>query len=294
MSSSLIAQRMPLAMLLGSALALTACGSGGGSSSGGGGSGTGTVAGAAEGLWSGVDSSGLALAGVTLDTGDFWFLRSVTPQLATETLPVGTVLALVQGKGSYSGSTFTSSTGNVYWLDPNLFVAGTLSGFGGQLVAKTSFRGTYAGNLPGVGAGGGANFTLDFAMNYGAAYDQAPPSLAALAGSWQAAYPQIPGTSTFVLGTSPNLGRFQIAEFGSTGCAFNGSLTPRVSGKNVFDFSGAASQSTGTANVCSAGLVGKTFTGVAEYTLNPTGGPRILIKALDSSRGFPLVLLVDR
>ncbi len=290
MSRSLIAQRVPLAVLLASAFALTACGSGGGSSSstGGGGSGdgsgTGTVAaGPAEGLWGTRGDTGYALAGVTLESGEFWFLLSITEQFATAEDKAGTIVGLLHGDGTYESSTFTltTGTGTYFQLDPDAFGSAPLTSFGGRIVAKSTFEGAFKA--------GAADFS--FITYYGSSYDQSPPQFSSLAGTtWGVSRPQISAIDNWVQTVT---GAFQVSSLGATGCALQGQLSQRVSGKNVMNFTGAFSAKD-AASTCNPSYAGKTFKGVAEYTKRLDGGERILVKALDSAKAYPLVLLVDR
>jgi hypothetical protein len=252
------------AALLLSALTLAACGSGGGSGSGGdsgGGSGGGSTVNTAEGFWAGptgvVDNAtqkNYTMAGSVLENGEYWFLVDLN----------GTITGMVQGKGSSSNGTFTTSTGPTR--------------LNGQYVAKTSLQGT-------VKDGAGVD-VFAYNMAYDATYEQ-PPGFSIAGTDWVGSLP-LSTRAPFNITITPS---GALTGTSTDDCRLDGTLVPRPGSKRIYN-----ATLTVNGSVCTGGVATR-FTGVAEPTSNQGGTlkQRILIKAIDdSTQSVPLVILSDR
>lgn len=267
---------MPLAAL-GLCAALAACGgnSGGGGNASGNGTGTGSGADGGtnvtqasidapvEGVWHGSSTRGNALDLLLLDKGEMYilFLGSVAGDLAFD-----------QGSYTVKGDQLTIK-GLQYSLRPittGSVIATVVSG------AAPSIKGSA------LNAGGSLTETFSAtplsATDSTYKYTQAA-TLASISGPW---------SSGNVLGQSSpftfNIDANGVLSATTIACSFVGKLTPRASGKNVFDFSMEANQSPCTS-------AGKSYSGVAiSYRL--ANGKQQLIATLrtaDQSAGSMLV-----
>ena len=241
------------------ATALTACGGGGGSAPAAAPAPApaapapvAAVQGAYSGALTGSTSSQFQL--LALDNGDFWALYGV---------PSGTsflVRGFIQGTAAQSNGSLSSNNLKDFGSVPP--VAGVLAGS----ISATAVSGTFQAAGGNVGFNGAAitaaNSTYDF---------NAAANLSNITGTW--ALGGLDGTTTNV--TIANNGSFQ----GSNGgCAITGTITPRASGKNVFDVavvSGAAP--------CIA--PGSTSTGIAvTYLLSGSTTRELIVAGVNSDR----------
>ena len=183
---------------------LVGCGGGGGDS--------GTVASAsatapsAQGLWTGTTNNNRSVTGLVLSDGSYYVLYAAAGS-------PNTVAGVVQGNGSLSGSTFSSSNGR----DFNLEGAGVLPVTVTATVAtKQSFNGTVSY---------GNNVATTFTTTYDASYENTP-SLSSLAGTFsgQVALSQGVQTATFTISPAGTVNG------SGNGCSFTGSVTPRTDG----------------------------------------------------------------
>lgn len=192
------------------AVALTACGGGGDSDSGGPGPGTG--AGTAEGAYGGslTNSSADAFNMVVLENGEFWAVYGST---------FGEVLVLeglVHGTGASNNGAFTSSNARDFNL---AYVAdATVSG---TYVAGRSITGSFNYGSTASGFSGTTEAVAPYDYNQQA-------SLQGVTGTWPMA--SLGGSPAEV--TLASDGAFQGY---SDGCSITGTMTPRPSGKNVFN-----------------------------------------------------------
>ena len=232
-------------MKLLSAIALTlllaACGGGGG-----GGSGTPASAGTAEGMWVGSTSTGYGVAMLVLENAETWgFYYS------------GSTTAGVL----YGTSTGTSSSFNATGTDFNFYDRSSTSGsLTGTVVPGTSINAT--------GSTGGS-----LSLAYDSTYNT-PASLATVAGNYVGWGVTKSTPSQSVVFTINSAGAIS-----STGvnCSVAGSVTPRSSGKNVYNVS-----TTFTGSACALGN-GTTTTGVA--TLVSLGSVnRLIMMTLNSGK----------
>jgi hypothetical protein len=248
-----------LKLVIGAALTATlvACG-------GGGDSGTQTTAAAikADGLWSGLTSTGLVINTLILDNNEFWAL------FGTSQSGFFYVQGFDQGNGTLNGSSF-SGAGREYY--PN----------------RSSLTGTFSVTVnPGVSLNGTATSTLgtnSFTMSpinssfY--VYDK-PAALADVVGSW---------SGNFLDGTT---GALTISSTGAVsgtnnGCSYTGTATPRASGKNVFD----VSITFGAGNCV---LPGQKATGIGINYLLSSGKREIIVGVLDSSKVLSALFFAQR
>ncbi len=177
----------------------------------GGGGGTGrapSIVAKAEGTYSGRTSNGADFISLILENDQFWTLYGVTDNFGTLR-----VAGLVQGNGTSTNGVFTAgNTKDFYYT--GAVTTGTLNA---TYVPGVSFNGTFSG----VTFAGAPPTDTSYLYN-------SPARISDVAGFW-------PGE--FMDG---NLGSLTIASSGafsgsSAGCNFSGFLTPRASGKNVFN-----------------------------------------------------------
>ena len=225
------------------AILLAGCG-GGGSSSGGGGN---IVTGTAEGVYSGTVTGGNSFDGIVLEDGTFYSLYG------TRTGGVLYVGGFATGNGtSYNGS-YTIANLKDY-LSSGVIYTGTVS-------ASYGVGSTLSGTLIENGVTGTFTSTVIPTSTY--VYN-AGANLSHISGAW--ALTDLQGAAV-----SMNIATSGAFTATSAGCSFSGSLTPRASGKNVFNLA-----ITFGGSPCA--LPGQTATGIAiEYVLS--NGLRQLIMA---------------
>ena len=196
-------------LTLAAASLLAACGGGGGEASTGGTGGVSTITqGAYSGGITGSSSSQFQL--LALENGDVWALYGV---------PSGNqflVRGFVQGTAVQTGGTFN---GSIKDFGFNPAVAGTISGS----ITSASVSGSLAEN--------GATATFSGSPIPTSSYDyNAAASLSQIAGAWTLT--GLDGTATTV-----NIASNGAFTGNNAGCVISGTITPRASGKNVFDVS---------------------------------------------------------
>lgn len=225
-------------------LALSACGGGGGDSA--------PSVNTAEGIWSGPVSTGYDVSLAVLENGEAWGVYSSG----------NVIYGALYGTATGSGTTFSASG-----TDFNFLTNTTSNGtFSGTVAQKNSINAT---------SGGGATI----ALSYNSTYDTAA-SLASLAGTYSydgrtGAYSVNPGMVTI-----NSNGAFSLSD---SGCTVTGQLTPRASGKNIYNstmsFVGTCVFPTGTST-----------SGVA-YLDTSVSPNRFISLALTSSKDDGLILL---
>lgn len=185
-----------------SILTLTACGGGGG-----GGSSTPAPAAAtdAQGLYSGISSTGYAVNALVLENGVFYSIFSLN----------GVAYGVDYGTATGTNNSFSGSVSEFY-IPTNQVFAGTISG---SVIPKTSIStsATFASG------------TSTFSGLYNSIYDT-PATLAALTGTYTGNY----YTGAPVTMAISSTGSIQGT---STNCSFTGTATPRSTGKYVYDVS---------------------------------------------------------
>jgi hypothetical protein len=187
-------------------LALTGCGGGGDS---------GTTAGpSAEGVYGGTltgsTSSGFQM--LVLENDEFWAMYG------TQTSTQFFVAGFLQGSGASNNGAFTSSNARDFGFNPA--IAGTASA-NYNATAKT-ISGSVAAAAGTVNFAGGP--IAGSLYNY-----NAPAQISAISGAWSLTALTGEGISLTVLST----GSFSAVS--ALGCKFSGTITPRASGKNVFN-----------------------------------------------------------
>jgi len=228
---------------------LSACGGGGGDSA------VAPVANTAEGLWTGPASTGYTVNLAVLENGESWGVYTSGT----------TIYGALNGTANGTNTTFTG-TGNDFNFVTNSVTTGT---FTGTVVQKSSINAS-------------TNTGSTVSLTYNTDYDT-PASLAKLAGS----YSYTGRSGTYILANDTLV----ISATGSftqsaLGCTTTGSLAPRASGKNIFNF---------TANFVGTCVfpTGTTVTGVAY--LNTKSSPyTILALGLNAGKSDGLVLLGNK
>jgi hypothetical protein len=242
-----------LSIALASSMLVAACGGGGGDSAA-----TPAPSTSAEGVYGGAlsGSTSSAFNLLVLENGEFWSLYGV------QTSTVFGVAGFAQGTGTSTNSSFSSSNAKDFGFAPAL--AGSLTATY-NAIAKT-ITGTVTAGTGTVGFSGGP--IAGSLYNYDTA-----ASLTTIAGAWTTT--SITG-ETVAINVAAN-GAYTAA--GSSGCTFSGTVTPRASGKNVFNVSL-------TFGAAPCALSGQSGTGIAiAYPL--TGGlTQLLIAATDSTRTY--------
>ncbi len=249
---------------LGVSALLAGCGGGGG---GGTTTSTATVTAAtatAEGVYTGSTSSGKVFDTVVLEDGTYYAIYGTNSTAGL------TVTGFVQGQGTSGGTTFTSSN-----LRDYTYAGQTLSGtLSATYTPAVSVSGT-------VSEGGGSStFTGTVPQSSSYAYN-APADINAVSGSW----------STYTLQGAPAAvtinanGTFSGL---SQGCSFSGTLTPRASGKNIFDVSVIFGPSPCV-------LANGTASGIGlSYLIANSSTRQLLVAVVDPTRQFGTMLFGQR
>ena len=195
-------------MALSALLVLAACGGGGG----GGGS-TSVVTSPMQGVFQGTTTNGKTIDALILEDGSFWDIYGIPSGNAL------TVQGVAVGSSTANNGNFTLSF-NDFYTPGNTAVSGTGSG----TYSGTNLVGTLIEN----GVTGTFNLTAPVTTNYN--YNVAA-TIATVAGSWSGSL--LDGeTATVNITLSGTL-----TGTSSLGCAVTGTVTPRPSGKNVFNVS---------------------------------------------------------
>jgi hypothetical protein len=226
---------------------LASCGGGGG------GDGGSPAATRAEGVYEGSTSTGNQFQALVLEDDQFWALYGTS---SGGTLFVS---GFIQGQGVSNAGTFTSSSVKDFGFAPP--VSGTLTG-------TYSSAGTLSGTLS---SSSGSSTFSGTAIPAGRFDYNAPASLSSIAGAWTLT-PLDGSTASLTIAPSGTLSGV------SRGCSFAGLMSPRNSGKNVFNFSLTFGPSP-----CL--LPGQSATGIAvTYLVN--GGPtrQLIVAGVDSNR----------
>ena len=246
-------KRQFLAVSLLACSLLAGCGGGGGSSTT-----TTTSTATAEGVYGGTlsGSTSTAFEALVLENGDIWSLYG------TQTASVFSVAGFIQGAGTSNNGSFTSSTTKDFGFAPA--VAGSLN---------ASYDAT-AKTIAGTFSAGGQTATFTGGPIAGSLYDYtAPASLTTVAGPWSTTSAT---GETITIDVAAN-GALTAAT--SSGCNFTGTVTPRPSGKNVFNVSL-------TFGVAPCALAGQTATGIALAYPLAGGLTQLLVAVVDGTRSY--------
>lgn len=242
--------------------ALAGCGGGGGGSND---SGQQPLPAAAkiEGAWDGTVSNGNTLRLIALEDNSFWgiFGRVVGNTLLVE--------GFARGSGQISGSQFIGSqreydsAGNTY-----------SGSFAGTVVSGVSVTGS-------TSFAGGSASTYSLTPIPTAEYDYGrAANISDIAGAWNGQFIDGASGAITINGSGQLTGS-------SSGCSFTGSVTPRSSGKNVFNFS----VTFGGGNCL---LPGETMSGIAVQYRTTAGTSQLIAGATDSSGSLGQMFLAQR
>jgi hypothetical protein len=227
---------------------LAACG-------GGGDSGSAPFGPKAEGAYSGTLSGATSPAFqlLVLDNDEYWALYG------TNSGNRFLVAGFIQGTGKSNNGSFSSTNARDFGTVPPLSATVNAS-----YVAGTSVQGTVNG--------GGSTFTLSGTAIPASTFDyNAAASLSSIVGNWHLAALDGSPTSLAITANGAFTGS-------SGGCAFTGTLAPRPSGKNVYDFSV-------TFGAAPCALPTQTATGIAlSYLLAGTTIRQLIVAGVSSNR----------
>lgn len=238
-------------------LALVACGGGGGDAPA-----TAVVAPVgtttAEGVYGGTltGSTSSQFEALFLENGEYWTLYG------TSTPAAFGVAGFVQGSGTSNNGSFTSANARDFGFAPA--VAGSLSAT--YNTTTKTISGTVSSATGSVTFSGGP--IPGSLYNYDSA-----ASLASVSGVWST---MSANGETVALNVASN-GTFTAA--GSSGCSFSGTVTPRASGKNVFNVSL-------TFGAAPCALPGQSGTGIALAYPLANGTSQLVVAAHDSTRTY--------
>ena len=195
-----------LSASLAAALFVSGCGGGGSDSA------AATTTPSAQGLWIGTTATNRTITGLVFGDGSYYVLYS----------PVGNATAVagvVQGTGSSSAGTFTSTDARDFNLEGLGVQSGSVSA---AYVSKQSFNGSVA-----YAVAGNTPFTSAYDANY-----ETAPSLAGLAGTF---------TGQVALSVGVQAATIAVSSSGAIsgvngGCALSGTASPRSDG-NAYNLS---------------------------------------------------------
>ncbi len=215
----------------------------------------------AEGAYSGTLTGGVSsdFRLLVLENGDYWALYG------TEFSGQFLVTGFIQGQGVSSNPNFTSSNAKDFGVNPPVsgtiaatYVAGSsINGSASALGQTTSFSGTA---IP------AASFDYNSA-----------PTITSISGNWSLTSLSGAPVSLVISGGGTFTGSSQ-------GCSFTGTITPRPSGKNVYNLS-LTFGATPCASPNSSG------SGIAISYLLTSGARQLIMVGTDSSRASGTVLL---
>lgn len=258
--------KLHLAAIAASISILVGCGGGGG----GGGSDTAVapapapVIAKAEGVYVGTLVSGSATGafqGVVLEDDSVWGLYGVSGTGGS---------LLVQGFIAATGTSGNNS----------FSVTGKDYGFSGG-VNNTTLTGSYA---PGVSITGTSNFNASFNGTVAAATGytyNTPAQLSALVGTWSGSASPFGAFTTLSVSSSGSITGM------SGSCAISGTLTPRASGKNIFN----ATYSNGITGCAVPNL---TATGIAIATTLSNGKQQLIVILTNTDKSVGVVAFATK
>lgn len=240
----------PAFTLMSTAL-LSACGGGGSSS-------TSAVPApapvtSAQGVYEGSTSSGFTIDTLVLDDDSYW---TIYGSQSGSTLLVS---GFIQGTGKSNNGSFNSTDVRDFYMS-GMMTSGTMTA---TYSPGASFNGTTSNGTQSV------SFTSKAMTGTLYNYNTAPV-MANITGAW---------TMTEMSGATLNLNIGSSGTFSGTssGCSFNGSLTPRPSGKNVYNlivnFGAAPCQ-----------LANQSATGIALDYLLANGMRELILAGVNASR----------
>ena len=248
-------------------LGLIGCGGGGG------GAASSSTPGEAQGVYSGSFSSSTFPTGkfstLVLDNDELWTIygqEGVNGELL--------VYGLIQGQGVSSGGTFTAGSLKDFFYD-GTSATGSLTA---RYQAGSTFNGAVSANGQSVSFSGVVPTVGSTNYSY-----NTPAVLSSIAGSWSATN-MYGGISSFTISST---GTF--AGTNQNGCGFSGAVTPRSTGKNVFDVT--STNNTSTACGVASGLV---FRGIAVSSLLGNGQRQLIVALVSSDRTYGSAIFATR
>lgn len=242
--------KMKLLCVATAATLLTACGGGGGSSAP-----APTPMAKAEGVYSGTTSTGLEFSLLVLENDQFYSL------LGTTIGGVFFVSSLAEGQGNSNNGSFAASGVNQYFDNGEVISGAVTSTYN----AGVSISGTISQPPFGTSSFSG---TTPVASTY---IYNTPANPSSISGAWS-------GQDLSGAGVNFSIGAGgAVSGTSLLGCSFSGSVTPRASGKNVFDtsvtFGGAP-----------CALPGQTVQGITVTYLLANGQRQLLTAITNSNR----------
>ena len=213
---------------------------------------------AAEGVFGGTltGSTSRAFNLLVLENGDFWTLYG------TQTANVFGIAGFVQGTGTSNNGNFTSSNAKDFGFSP---------------AVSNTVNATYdptTKTISGKAVAGTSTVTFTGGPVAGSLYDyNSPSSLTTIAGAWST-------TSLTGDGVAINIASSgSFTALSSLGCAFSGTVTPRASGKNVFNVAL-------TFGAAPCALAGQSASGIALAYPVSGGKTQLLVAATDTTRNY--------
>jgi len=218
----------------------------------------------AEGFWSGRTSTGYELNSLFLENNEFWNIVGQTIN------NVFYVVAFDNGAASINSNNYST-------FFREYAETTTIAGYStGTVIANTKISGTVT--------------TIDGAKTQIATLSMTPPSTSVYDYNKTANIDEVIGswTGSFLSGYP---GTVQISSNGqltgrSYGCNFSGSISPRSSGKNVFDFT--------LVNGTGCVLQGSQASGIAISYLTSTGKRQLIAAGTDASKALGNLFFAQR
>lgn len=165
----------------------------------------------AQGLWVGTTSTNRTVTGLVLSDGTSYVLYSAVGNASI-------IAGVVQGTGTSSGGTFSSSNAVDFNLESPSVQAATVSA---NYSSKQSFNGTITYAI------GSVTFTSAYNTDY-----ETVPSFAVLAGTFSGQVATSLGVQAATVTISPS----GVVSGGAGGCSISGTTSPRTDG-NAYNFS---------------------------------------------------------
>jgi hypothetical protein len=211
----------------------------------------------AEGFWTGSTSTARSIETTVLDDGTYYFFY----MQANNPLMMG---GFLQGTGTSTNGTFSSTNGRNYSLETGSIVGANLS-------ASYAFKTTLSGavNYPSLSLS--TSFTSSYNLRY-----ELQPNLSIVAGTYSGQMGVIGGPGSFDATSLIISASGAVYGTAASGCTFTGTYSPRSRG-NVYDWT-----ITFGGGGCVAGT--KSFTGIGYYDLS-TNSLRAMATSADRTDG---------
>lgn len=217
----------------------------------------------AQGVYEGTSSNGFAFNTLVLENDEYW---TIYGQYSGGNFLVH---GLIQGNGQSGSGSFSSSNLKDFYYTGAVYTGGLSASY----IPGVSFNGTISTT------GSTSTFTAtpltSSLYNYNAAAE-----LAAVSGAWNLT--ELRGANTTM-----NIAAGGTFTGNAGGCTFSGTLTPRPSGKNVFNVAAQFGP-------FPCALAGQAVTGIALSYILSDGRRQFLLGAVDSQRNNATVLMGAR